>query len=519
MTEKNQLNASPPHSPVLILHNAPDPRADAGGHRASDAGVMDQVAAVTAALKRLGTPCRIATVRRLDDIPVALAAGPESVVFNLVESLRPSPDAMVWTPAVCQAMGRACTGSDSRALLVTQDKTLTKRILADANVPVPRAVSIHPGCAVPVADLPDFPVIVKPVATDASEGIDADAVVSEPGPALDAAVARVHSRFRQPALVEQFIDGREFNVALLQDETGLRVLPLAEIRFDDFPPDKPRIVDYDAKWNEASFACRHTPRQIPAALTEPDADALRQTALAAWHAACCLDFARVDMRMDHRGRIYVLEINVNPDLSPDAGFAAALTAADIPFHVFVERMILNAAQRLDRGATVSPGPAPDPTGIAFRYAVPTDRDRIRAILKTTNFFRPDELAIAEEVLDEALAKGPAAHYQSFVAQTANQPAAGWICFGPTPCARGTWDIYWLAVDPLEQGRGVGRALMRFAETRIREAGGRLCVIETSGRDSYASTRRFYERIGYRIAGRIPDFYAPDDDKLVMTRPT
>jgi ribosomal protein S18 acetylase RimI-like enzyme len=97
-----------------------------------------------------------------------------------------------------------------------------------------------------------------------------------------------------------------------------------------------------------------------------------------------------------------------------------------------------------------------------------------------------------------------------------QQPAGWVCFGPTPCSEGTYDLYWIAVSPHCQGQGVGKALMAFAEERIRQRGGRLIIIETSGRAIYAPTRGFYLGLGYTESARVPDFYAPDDDKVVYS---
>jgi D-alanine-D-alanine ligase len=510
--------ASFSHS-VLILHNAPDSSAADAGFGASDGGVLDQVAAVGAALGRLGVAYRTAAVARLDDVPVALAEGTEAIVFNLVESLRPRADDAVWVPALCQAMGRACTGGDSRALFVTQDKGVAQSLFARQGISVPPFVCVARGTAPAPEALPALPLMVKPVSADASEGIDDDAVVFAGGPVLERAVRRVHERFAQNALVERYIEGREFNVSVIRAASGPQALPVAEILFEDYPDDKPRIVNYAAKWDPASFAYRHTPRQIPAVLDTAQAEALRRTALAVWNATEGADFMRVDMRMDDRGRIYVLEANVNPDLSPDAGFAAALAAADISFDDFIRQTVRHAEGRLAVTAWAPDGPSADADeGMPGpRRAEAVDRERIMQILRATRFFRPDELAIAGEVLDESLQKGADGHYQSFVMPSDAGSARGWICYGATPCTLGTWDIYWLAVDPQWQGCGIGRTLMRHAEARIRQAGGRLCVAETGGRASYAPTRQFYERVGYALAGRIPDFYAPGDDQCVYVR--
>jgi ribosomal protein S18 acetylase RimI-like enzyme len=139
-----------------------------------------------------------------------------------------------------------------------------------------------------------------------------------------------------------------------------------------------------------------------------------------------------------------------------------------------------------------------------------------ALLAETQFFRPDEMTIAKEVLDEGIQGGPASHYQSYVAQAAGR-VVGWVCFGPTPCTVGTFDVYWIAVDKTCQGQGLGKRLMGFAESKIAACGGRLAVAETSGREGYRPTRVFYEKLGYKAAAPIADFYAPGDDKVVFTK--
>ncbi|MFA4943583.1 MAG: N-acetyltransferase [Lentisphaeria bacterium] len=153
-----------------------------------------------------------------------------------------------------------------------------------------------------------------------------------------------------------------------------------------------------------------------------------------------------------------------------------------------------------------------PSPVLIRRTAAADREAIVALVRATNFFRPDEVETAAEVLDEAIAKGPAGHYQSFTAEVAGE-VVGWVCHGPTPCTLGTYDIYWLAVHPARQGHGLGRKLLAHAEAEIRARGGRLAVAETSGKAEYASTRAFYLRVGYQEAARLPDFYAPGDDKV------
>jgi len=145
-----------------------------------------------------------------------------------------------------------------------------------------------------------------------------------------------------------------------------------------------------------------------------------------------------------------------------------------------------------------------------------DKSAIMRILRATPEFKPAEVAVAEEVLDSYLVDPIGSGYYVLVAEV-DSSVVGYICYGPTPMTERTWDIYWLAVAPEEQGRGIGRTLLTFAEDRIKEANGRLALIETSSKPDYERTRRFHHLQGYELVCRIPDFYSPGDDKLVFLK--
>jgi D-alanine-D-alanine ligase len=505
---------------VLVLYNVPLCADELGGAACaeSDAGVLGEVEAVAGALAALGIPYRPVGIRRLSDLPVELAIAPEATVFNLVESLRGDPHDFNLVPAVCRAFGKGCTGSDTPCLLQSLDKWQAKAVLRAAGLPTPEAVVLtETACRLP--ELPAGPLIVKPLLTDASEGIDADCVFESAGPPVWDAARRVHRQFGCPALVERFIEGREINVSLLQQESDTTVLPLAEIEFVDFGQGRPRIVGYRAKWLADTFEFRNTVRRVPAELPDPVAEDLRSCARQAWQAFACRDYARVDFRLDGDLRPYVLEVNTNPDVSPDGGFAAALAAAGILYEQFVQAVVQNALRRLRQGGPVVaavPGEAPPKAVPSIRRSLPEDRDAILTMAVRTQAFRPDEIAVAREVLDAALLEGPAGHYQSYTAVVDGEPV-GWVCFGPIACTLGTFDLYWIVVAPQVQGKGIGRALLAHAEELIARAGGRVVVIETSGRPSNHSTRQFYLKAGYEEEARLADFYAPGDDKVVYVK--
>jgi ribosomal protein S18 acetylase RimI-like enzyme len=150
---------------------------------------------------------------------------------------------------------------------------------------------------------------------------------------------------------------------------------------------------------------------------------------------------------------------------------------------------------------------------ALRPLSAADRRRIEEITRAVRVFRDEEVPVALEVFDGAVAGSP-----DYIALGAvlDERLVGWICWGPTPCTVGTYDLYWMAVDPAAQGAGIGAALVREMEGRL-AGSARLIVVETAGRPDYRPTRAFYEARGYRKAAIIPDFYAPGDDQVVYVK--
>jgi len=361
--------------------------------------------------------------------------------------------------------------------------------------------------------------IVKPVFSDASEGIDTKSIVDLPSMALHRAIKRIHEQLNQPAIVEQFIPSRELNVSALQRNGRIEVLPIAEIDFGAFGQDYPHIVDYSAKWLPDSFAYNNTPRVIPTQLSDQLTELVHIYTIAAWHSLGCQGFARVDFRLDEHDNIFILEVNPNPDISLDAGFAAALTAGGIGFEEFIKILLDNALAHLDeKYSNNKPKPILDrkhPT-VNIRYVRLEDKPKIMSILKETSFFRTGELIVAGEVLDNALAQGPEGDYQSYVAEEC-EDIIGWMCFGPAQCTLGTFDIHWLVVTPKKQRCGVGSYLLKYATNLIENQKGRMIVAETSGSSRYLSTRQFYEKMGYYETSRVKDFYTTGDDKIIYIK--
>ncbi len=142
------------------------------------------------------------------------------------------------------------------------------------------------------------------------------------------------------------------------------------------------------------------------------------------------------------------------------------------------------------------------------------RAPLERLTAATGLFRPDEVAIAVQLLDDALAGDD--DYR-FLGAYADDVLVGYACWGPTPGTTGTFDLYWIVVDPARQGKGVGTTLLHAVENKLRGDDGRLIVVETSSRPEYAPTRAFYERRGYAQAARLPGYYAPGDDLVIYLK--
>ncbi len=145
--------------------------------------------------------------------------------------------------------------------------------------------------------------------------------------------------------------------------------------------------------------------------------------------------------------------------------------------------------------------------------LPGDCEAVRRIVAATGMFRPNEIEVAVELVTERLARGVASGYH-FVFAEQDQEVLGYVCFGPITVTLHSYDLYWIAVDPAQQRKGLGKSLMLEAESRIQQLGGSQVFLETSGLEIYAPTRSFYERCGYKVVANIPDFYAPGDSKLI-----
>jgi len=339
---------------VTVAHNAVGDNC-----RPDEVDVLIQADAVAQALKKLGHRTMVlACDLNLAAIQDRLLQTRPDVVFNLVEALNGHDRLIHLFPALLDSMGMPYTGSRSAALYFTSNKTLAKQRMVEANLPTPPWIGPYP---------PEMPSLnrhaesaqsahgfhantrwlIKSLWQHASSGLHEDKLVlADNAASVQRLLPQRASQLGGACFAEAFIDGREFNLALLAGKVGPRTLPPAEIVFDGYPEDKLRIVGYRAKWEKNSYEYHHTPRRFE--FSAQDAALLRrleQTAKNCWQVFGLGGYARVDFRVDADGQPWVLEINSNPCLSPDAGFAAAVEQSGLTFAEAIECILFDAMPR------------------------------------------------------------------------------------------------------------------------------------------------------------------------------
>jgi D-alanine-D-alanine ligase len=262
-----------------------------------------------------------------------------SFVFNLVESVEGHGRLIYLAPAVLDVLGTPYTGARTDSLYASSNKIRAKKRLEGAGIDTPQSFS-----AAELQGEP-FPLqgsyIIKSTWEHASIGLGEDSVVpvTTSGQLLTALEER-RTDVGGEGFAESYIEGREFNLSLLASPDGPEVFPPAEMCFEGYPPGKLKVVGYRAKWDEDSFEWRHTRRNFDFPVSDhPLLDRLTELARRCWHLFELRGYGRVDFRVDEDNRPWVLEVNANPCISPDAGFTAAAARAGIPYPQVVERIL------------------------------------------------------------------------------------------------------------------------------------------------------------------------------------
>jgi D-alanine-D-alanine ligase len=284
----------------------------------------------------------------LQDLVRALDELHPDLVFNGAEAFSGNPGLEYLIPGVLEAEGYRYTGSPPLALLVSRNKAMSKKVLAYHGIRVPGFVTFRPGEAVTGPRHLAFPLIVKPLQADASPGI-AQASVVQDRESLAERVSLLHDRFRQPAIAEEFVEGRELYVSVLGNGDELTILPITEMVFDKrLTRPEERIATRSAKWDEEYRARKGSrnvfARPIARAVRERIEDICRTVYRALW----LRDYARLDVRLAPDGEVWFLEANANPFISYGHDMANAAAKAGMDYYHFIQRVLDEAMRRYER---------------------------------------------------------------------------------------------------------------------------------------------------------------------------
>ena len=296
--------------------------------------VLDQASLVEETLEELGyetdwlfTGINLASTRK------KLLAIDPLFVFNLVESLDSDGKLIHLAPALLEHLKIPYAGCSAESIYVTGNKILAKKIMISEGLPAPELWDFSNNHQANSSKL----FIAKPVMEDASVGIEDENILPGNSEKIQEFL-KAHPGMNY--FFERYIAGREFNISVLGGKTGPEVLPIAEINFEDYPEDKPRIVGYLAKWEGDSFEYNHTNRSFGLEEKEPQlAEKLKRLCVDCWNLFGLKGYARVDLRVDNSGQPWILEVNANPCLSEDAGFYAAAKKAKYSFGEVMTRII------------------------------------------------------------------------------------------------------------------------------------------------------------------------------------
>lgn len=332
--------------PELLDEYQTESKNDLGFTPYFDLNECDPIAefeAIADALRKSGFESYILNI--LDDVNIFLEdikKNKPDVIFNLVEIYKDIAKLEMSFAGLLELLKVPYTGAPPIALGTSQNKALTKQILQSVDIRTPKFKLIKSPKKIYRLGI-KYPIIIKPALEDASVGIENSSIVTNHRD-LKKRIEHILEEYYQPALCEEFIDGRELNVAVLGDKK-LKVLPISEITFNKMPDHLYNIVSYQAKWEPLHEAYHKTIPKCPARLPKKIDEEANRIAVQAFRTIGCRDYARVDMRLSHDKKLYVLEVNPNPDLTEDAGFMRSAKYAGYSYKKALKTIVSLAAKR------------------------------------------------------------------------------------------------------------------------------------------------------------------------------
>ncbi len=330
---------------ILIAYNEPIKKSDRELDYISEAAVKDEADVIYQVILNMGHVPVYLAVKNLDQILSKVDQVEPDLIFNLCEGFQGKTHHEMYIAGLWELLGIPYTGNSPLTLGLAQDKILAKSLFHANNIPTP-AFQVYD--KMPEKTNLNYPLIAKPSREDASLGIMHHDSIINNFEDLKVKVNPLLAKYQQPILVEEFIQGREFNISILGNNPP-KVLPISEINFAELDKDTPHITSYEAKWLTDHPLYQKTPAVCPAKVDENLKRRLQDVALKVYKTLMGRDYGRVDTRVEANGNIFVLEYNPNPDISPDAGYVKALRAGGIMFKDFVELIINQAINRKPNG--------------------------------------------------------------------------------------------------------------------------------------------------------------------------
>ncbi|MBM3117946.1 MAG: ATP-grasp domain-containing protein [Chloroflexi bacterium] len=327
---------------IAIIYNEPNP--DLYGtivEKKASLAILTGMEAIHQALTDSGYPViRIPLIPPLESARERLKNIEADLVFSLFEGFDGQPEAEAAIVNSLSKLGLTYTGCPGTALSLALDKVRTKTRLDAIDVDTPDYQLLSPE-TVSMFHM-SYPCIVKPYAEDGSNGITEESVVYD-FTSLQNQVRTISERFRGRALVEEFVDGREFNITVLGDKKPTP-LPISEIVYS-LPPEMPKILTFSAKWEPQSVYFENTKAVCPAEISAELQERIIKTAVSAFRLLGRHGYARVDFRLDSEGKLKIIDLNPNPDISPDSGAALQASAKGMNYNQFIEKIVLLALEK------------------------------------------------------------------------------------------------------------------------------------------------------------------------------
>lgn len=303
--------------------------------------VADKIAAALKKNKHKATVLAVAADPK--KLIAGLARRKPELVFNVLEEFGPTAYGSVCVAGMLEALGYKYTGGGPGELYVRQDKALAKKLLAFEKIPFPDFAVFNLDADLETGGNLRMPLFVKPLTMDASIGISGKSLVSSSKELLER-VKLIHTKIGDSALAEEFVDGREFYVGVLGNQSPTAFPPI-EVDFSGMPDGKPKIMDCKAKWDEKSPEYKGTKSVVAEGLQPELLARLQKVAVDAYRACRVRDYGRVDLRVAGTGEIYVIEVNASCYLEPTGEFARAAEAAGMDYPALINRIAELAVER------------------------------------------------------------------------------------------------------------------------------------------------------------------------------